>query len=321
MTSDLFNKGLTAVFFSLLLSYAYAQAPQTQNTVNPTEQKAQPQQANANGTPAPAPKIFSAPPMPETGADTLPIGDQQDLAQLMSEGPCPCDQNPDPNQKKSMLTCIQEKSCPAATNLAKLGVQKYKEGLSKEQVFDAIINKYLEENTPPMTFEVKNTPAKGNPNAKVIMVEFADFQCPHCALMKNIMKEVVEKHKNDVVLYFKQFPLPFHPYAALASKATLAANRQGSFWQMHDLIFDNQMKLDEAIFKQFAAQLNLNVEKFEADMNDPELQKEIERNLIEGQQAGLTGTPTLFINGKQYRGESTVEKISEKIMLELKGTK
>ncbi len=300
LITHLFKKGFSVFFVSLLLSHVYAQNQVPQ---------------------APTPPAIVAPSMPETGSETLAFADQQDLAQLMSEGPCPCDQNPDPNQKKSMLQCIQEKSCPAATNLAKFGVQKYKEGLSKEQVFDAVINKYLDENTPPMNFDVKKTPFKGNPNGKVVIVEFADFQCPHCALMKNIMKEVVEKHKNDVALYFKQFPLPFHTYAALASKATLAAHRQGAFWAMHDLIFDNQMKLDEGIFKQFATQLNLNVEKFEADMNDPEVQKEIEFNMIEGQQAGLTGTPTLFINGKQYRGESTVEKISEKIIEAIKGKK
>jgi protein-disulfide isomerase len=85
-----------------------------------------------------------------------------------------------------------------------------------------------------------------------------------------------------------------------------------------DLIFDNQSTLNPEIFKNFATQLGLNVEKFLADMNDPAIQVEIENQMKEGMQNGLTGTPTVFINGRLYRGETNVEKLSAKVLEALK---
>jgi protein-disulfide isomerase len=222
------NSSRFFLILSLFLGMSFslqAQAPMPQ-TNQPVQQAPAPTPA-----PTPAPMIV-APAMPDTGAETLSFTDQQDLAELMSQGACPCDTNPDESKKKSLLICIQEKSCPSATALAKFGVQKYKEGLSKDQVTDAIIDKYIAENVPPAVFDLSKGPYKGNPKAKVVIVEFADFECPHCAVMKNVLKELFEKHNQDLVIYFKQFPLPFHANAKLASQATLAAHKQGAFWQI-----------------------------------------------------------------------------------------
>jgi protein-disulfide isomerase len=312
----LFHQNSSRFFLILSLFLGMSFSLQAQAPVPQTNQPVQ-QAPAPTPAPTPAPMIV-APAMPDTGAETLSFTDQQDLAELMSQGACPCDTNPDESKKKSLLICIQEKSCPSATALAKFGVQKYKEGLSKDQVTDAIIDKYIAENVPPAVFDLSKGPYKGNPKAKVVIVEFADFECPHCAVMKNVLKELFEKHNQDLVIYFKQFPLPFHANAKLASQATLAAHKQGAFWQMHDLIFDNQSTLNPEIFKNFATQLGLNVEKFLADMNDPAIQVEIENQMKEGMQNGLTGTPTVFINGRLYRGETNVEKLSAKVLEALK---
>lgn len=241
--------------------------------------------------------------LPGTHADQLAIAAQRDLVKLMSEGPCPCDPS------RTLLMCIQKQDCPAATSLAEYGVELYKAGLGSDQVTEAVINKFIQDFSPPVEFNLSKTPWKGAENAPITIVEFADFECPHCAMMAVIMSEIVKERSPSVKLYFKQFPLPFHKLAPLASQATLAAHRQGEFWLMHDLIFSQQEKLSEELFIQFAEQLGLNLMVFRADYADEALIKEVEADRDEGVKAGLEGTPTLFFNGKIYRGQATKEAI------------
>lgn len=242
--------------------------------------------------------------MPGTGVEALAEVAQKDLMQLMSEGPCPCDPN-----KRTLLQCIQAKDCPAATSLAAYGVELYKSGMGSEQVTEAVIKKFIEEFTPPVEFDLSKSPWKGDPNAPITIVEFADFECPHCALMGTILKDVLKERPKAIKIYFKQFPLPFHKMAPLASQATLAAHRQDQFWPMHDIIFANQQNLSPEQFAKFAEQLGLNMMVFRADFMNSEIQKQIEAEREEGVKAGLQGTPTLYFNGKVYGGEINKESI------------
>lgn len=250
----------------------------------------------------PEAKVAQVISLPNTGIERLAEAAQRDLTKLMSEGPCPCD------PQQTLLQCIQAKTCPAATELAAFGVKKYEEGLGSDQVTEAIINKFIAEFTPPVEFDLSKTPSKGAETSEIVIVEFADFECPHCALMAEMMKEVIKK-RPTVKLYFKQFPLQFHQFAPLASRATLAAHKQGAFWPMHDLIFSQQGKLSENSFIEFAEQLGLNLMIFRADFSSDEVIKQVESEQAEGVSAGLQGTPTLYFNGKMYRGEQTVEEI------------
>lgn len=257
-------------------------------------------------------------PLPGTGLNSLKPEQQQVILQLMQEGGCPCD------PKITLYACIVAQSCASATALASFGVERFKEGMGAEQVVEAIINKYVEDFVPPATFELKDTARKGPENAPITIVEFADFECPHCALMSGIMKELTKVYPQNVKVYFKQFPLPMHSNAFLASKATLAAQRQGAFWPMHDLVFSNQSKLTPESFSSFAQELGLNLETFNTDLQDPKIEEQINRDKLEGIQAGLQGTPTLFFNGKMYRGDMTLEGLKkhvEKILVELKAQK
>jgi len=257
-------------------------------------------------TPAPF-ALNPSDPLPGTGVMSLKPAQRELLVGLMKEGGCPCD------PKLTLYACIQAQSCPGATELAAYGVQRFKEGLGSEQVIEAIITKYTEDFVPPATFELSDTAFKGAANAGITIVEFADFECPHCALMAGIMKELVKAYPQDVKLHFKQFPLPMHSNALLASKATLAAQRQGGFWPMHDLVFSNQSTLSPQSFDGFAEQLGLNLERFRKDMLDPAIEQRIERDKLEGLQAGLQGTPTLFFNGKRYMGAPTLEALKQHV--------
>lgn len=224
------------------------------------------------------------------------------LSTLMSEGACPCD------TQKSLLDCINARSCPAATELAGYGANKLRDGLGIEQVRAAVVRKYLEDHVQ-YTFDLENTPRKGPADAKVVIVEFADFECPHCALVRGTMDAIAKRFPSDVAIYFKHFPLGMHAHSHAAARATLAAHRQGRFWQMHDLVFANQGSLGPQRFVEFATELGLNVDKFKKDIEDPALYAHVERDRKEGIAANLTGTPTIYVDGRLYLDDKTPEAL------------
>jgi protein-disulfide isomerase len=115
---------------------------------------------------------------------------------------------------------------------------------------------------------------------------------------------VLEKNPNQVKLVFKNFPLRNHAFAMQAAIAALAAEKQGRFWEFHDLLFKNYNHLNEQKLKEIAQQLNLDMEKFEKDRKDPQIRAMINKDLAEGNRVGVRGTPTIFINGRLLRNRS-----------------
>jgi protein-disulfide isomerase len=115
---------------------------------------------------------------------------------------------------------------------------------------------------------------------------------------------VLEKNPDSVKLVFKHFPIRNHKFAMPASIAAIAAERQGKFWEFHDLLFKDYNRLNTQKVKEIAQQLNLDMEKFERDQKDPGIGKIINRDLSEGNRVGVRGTPTVFINGRLLRNRS-----------------
>jgi len=119
-----------------------------------------------------------------------------------------------------------------------------------------------------------------------------------------VLEQVLDKNPNQVKLVFKNFPLRNHKFAIPAAIAALAAEKQGKFWEFHDLLFKDYNRLNEQKVKEIAQQLNLDMEKFEKDRKDPQIRAMINRDLAEGNPAGVQGTPTVFINGRLLRNRS-----------------
>jgi protein-disulfide isomerase len=119
-----------------------------------------------------------------------------------------------------------------------------------------------------------------------------------------VLEQVLEKNPNQVKLVFKNFPLGNHKSAMPAAIAALAAERQGKFWEFHDLLFKYYNRLNEQKVNEIAQQLNLDMEKFEKDRKDPRIRAMINREVSEGNRAGVRGTPTVFINGRLLRNRS-----------------
>jgi protein-disulfide isomerase len=119
-----------------------------------------------------------------------------------------------------------------------------------------------------------------------------------------VLEQVLEKYPNEVKLVFKNFPLRNHKLAMPAAIAALAAEKQGKFWEFHDLLFKNFNRLNAQKVKEIARQLNLDMEKFDKDQQDPQIRAMINRDVSEGNRVGVRGTPTVFINGRLLRNRS-----------------
>ena len=128
---------------------------------------------------------------------------------------------------------------------------------------------------------------------------------------------MLEKYPQQVRLVFKNFPLASHRFATKAAIAALAANAQGKFWEFHDALLKNYSSLDDAKIQQIATELGIDMKKFNKDMGDPALAKVVARDARDGEEAGVGGVPTVFINGKPLKNRS-MPGIQEMIAAELK---
>lgn len=163
----------------------------------------------------------------------------------------------------------------------------------------------------PVQIAAGESPAKGPANAKVTIIEFSDFQCPYCKRGKETMDAVLKKYPKDVKVVFKHLPLPFHDKAMPAALASLAAARQGKFWEMHDEFFANQSQLGPDFYNKVAEKLGLNMEKFKKDMESPEIKKLVEDDMALAKKHGIQGTPGFFVNGVAVKGAFPVDHFAE----------
>jgi protein-disulfide isomerase len=136
----------------------------------------------------------------------------------------------------------------------------------------------------------------------VTIVEFSDFQCPFCGQFANTLHELERTYPDDVRIVFKQFPLPMHPDAPLAAMAAIAAQQQGKFWAMHDTMFKHRTALKREGLLEHAKDVGLDVEAFEAALDDPATKHRLDLETMLGRQLGVRGTPSFFINGRFHSG-------------------
>ncbi len=162
------------------------------------------------------------------------------------------------------------------------------------------------------------SPSEGPENAKVTIVEVSDFQCPFCAKARDTVHQVLQAYPGDVRLIFKHNPLPMHKDAMAAAIASMAAHRQGKFWEMHDKLFANPKALQPSDIEGYARQVGLDLERFKKDLADPEIRKKIDRDQRAAEALGARGTPAFFINGQYQKGAIDLAKFKELIDAELK---
>ena len=164
--------------------------------------------------------------------------------------------------------------------------------------------------------DTAGSPFLGKENAPVTLVVFSDFQCPYCGKVQSVLDDILEKNHGKVKLVFKNFPLRMHKNAKLAALAAMAAHEQGKFWQMHDALFAVAKQLTRKNIEDAARDIGLDMKKFNKDLSSPTIKKKLNKDIIDAINAGVGGTPTLFINGHRAKSWS-VDNLQKMIDQEL----
>jgi protein-disulfide isomerase len=165
--------------------------------------------------------------------------------------------------------------------------------------------------TPPVS---KQDHIKGARNAAVQLVEYGDYQCPTCGAAFPVVNALERLFSSKMAFVFRHFPLSeIHPWAEPAAIAAEAADRQGKFWHMHNMIFQYQQQLSPRSLLVFAEEIELNIKTFKADIADPALAEKVEAHFESGVRSGVNGTPSFFINGYKYNGSFDFDSMSAAI--------
>lgn len=164
---------------------------------------------------------------------------------------------------------------------------------------------------------------KGSKDAKVTIVEFGDFQCPACGAAHPVVTQIVGEYEGKVKFVFRNFPLNIHKNAELAAEAAEAAGAQKKFYEMHDMLYDNQAdwsESDKALdkFVEYAKELKLDVDKFKKEVQEHKYKEKVQKDLSDGAAAGVNSTPTFYINGVMHSGVLPYNEFKAKVEEELK---
>jgi protein-disulfide isomerase len=154
----------------------------------------------------------------------------------------------------------------------------------------------------------------GSPNAPVILVEYGDFQCPHCARAHQAINELRGQLGDQLCLVYRHLPVSDqHPFAELAAEAAEAAGAQGKFWDMHDALFEYQALVDPDEVPSMAMGIGLDLEDFREDMTTHRHRARVLDDANEAQELGATRTPAFFINGRRYQGGADAAALGQAV--------
>src|SRR5581483_1915858 len=142
-------------------------------------------------------------------------------------------------------------------------------------------------------------PSKGNPNAPVTLIEFSDYQCPTCAQTQPMIEAAIAKYGDSLRVVVRNYPLIKHPNAFRAAEASEAARAQGKYWEYIAILYQNQNALTDDKLKEYASRLGLDRKAFDAALASGQYTEKVQRDIDDGNYLGITGTPTIFINGRR----------------------
>jgi protein-disulfide isomerase len=151
---------------------------------------------------------------------------------------------------------------------------------------------------------------QGPANAAVTLVEYGDYECPYCGAAYPIVKELQARMGDRLKFVFRNFPITTsHPHAEQAAEAAEAAAAQGRFWEMHDLLYENQRRLRDQDLHAYAEQLGLDVEQFDKDLAEHVHASRVREDFMSGVRSGVNGTPSFYVNGSRHDDSYDLETL------------
>ncbi len=248
------------------------------------------------------------------GVDTSAMTprERHEWSAAVNEALAPC-----PSVPVSVAQCVQEgRSCGSCIEAAKWIARAVRDGASADQIRRAYKDRF--DPGAVKTLPTDDSPSKGPDDAPVVVVEFADFECPHCREAVPLIDAVLAAHPGKVRLVYKSYTLPFHVHGEPAARAAFAAGMQGKFWEMEHILFERQQHLEAADLERYARMLNLDIAKWKSDMDAPATSERIAHDRQLGEELKLKGTPTIYVNGRELEVEQD-ETLESRVSAELGG--
>jgi protein-disulfide isomerase len=166
--------------------------------------------------------------------------------------------------------------------------------------------------TPELTLPVSvaRDHIQGPADAPLTLLEYGDYECPYCGAAYPIVKQVQSRMGDRLRFVFRNFPITTsHPHAERAAEAAEAAASQGRFWEMHDLLYENQTRLEDADLHRYAEQLGLDIQTFAEDLANGAHMGRVREDFMSGVRSGVNGTPTFYVNGLRHDGDYQLESL------------
>ncbi len=221
----------------------------------------------------------------------------------------------------TLEVCVKEaRACKKCLPAAKTVAKMVSKGEAETEIRAWLENRF--DDKAVKQIDVGTSPSLGPADAAITIIEWADFECPHCGMAAPVLHKTVEEpeFKPKTRFVFKNYPLPSHEHADPAARAAVAAQNQGKFWEMHDQLFTHQEQLTNQEIEGFAKKLGLDLEKFKTDWNSNDTKDKVAKDKEAGTKAGITGTPSIFINGRkfmQYGHGDFADQLKDWMRLEL----
>ena len=231
--------------------------------------------------------------LPGVDTDSLDAREHAEWSALVTELLAPC-----PDVAVSIVQCVREKrGCPTCAPAAQFLLRQVQAARPKQDIVEVFAARFDPQRVK--TVVVGDSAAKGPKDAPVTIVELADFECPGCRAAAEVLEKVYESHAGKVRLVFKHYPIAYHVNAKLAAQAAYAAQRQGRFWAMHEILFENHQQHSEPDLVSYATQIGLDVDRFAEDLHSAAAAAFVDREKEQGKSLGLVATPTIYINGRE----------------------
>jgi protein-disulfide isomerase len=246
--------------------------------------------------------------LPNVDTADLTAGERRTWVKLVNEQLSPC------GEPVSVAKCVAEaRSCRSCVPAARYLSRLVSEGFEKSEIQDMFADRY--DPKRQVDIDIAEAPVRGAPMASITIVEFSDFECPHCGAAQPVLAGIVEQFQGKVKLAFKHFPLEGHVNAVPAARAAYAAQQQGKFFEVADALFEHQSELSEDKIRALAKSAGLDMDKFEADFTSEASRERVERDRKDGDKLSIEGTPALFINKRPFN--EPIQNLSKYLKEEL----
>jgi protein-disulfide isomerase len=220
--------------------------------------------------------------------------ERREFTTYVKEFPAPC-----PGMSVPVAQCLSEgRPCSSCLPAAQAIGKAVREGLAREQVEQVYKQRF--DLSGSRNIPLEGSPSRGPEDAPVVIVEFADFECPFCQRLAPDLDVLWAKRQEKLRFVYKFMPLAMHPHSEIAARGAIAAQAQGKFWEMHHLLFSHGQHLEQPDVEGYAKELGLDMNRFRADMASTETTTRIAGDRKLADSLGVQGTPTIYIDGREY---------------------